>query len=126
MLRFIKHHTSDFKNIFTIKTLYATLISSQIENYTMICNLYYLNNYWIRLFKPTVGNKNPVTSDQNKKLYISALVNPRLNSLLKCCSQVPIQTLRNCKLFFVDFYKTRYGQNIGIIRMNWGRLILNF
>lgn len=146
MLGFVKRHTSDFNSISAVKTLYTSLVRSQLENCTMIWNPYYVTyvnqiEKIQRRFLRYIAFKKDLTIiglDYSKLeselkiqplqirrrnynvIFVHKLIHGSVDSidiLSRLNFNVPCRPIRNPRLFTINFHRTKYGQNDVITRM---------
>ena len=146
MLGFVKRNTRDFKNIFTIRVLYLTLVRPHLEGSTIIWSPYF--NIYIdklesvqRKFLRYIAFKGGIPSDLvdygalQRDLNIDSLNLRReradiimahkiLHGSVDCpyiLSQldlyVPPRPLRENITFYVQLHRTNYGQNVAVNRI---------
>lgn len=146
MLGFIKRYTSDFKNPYTVKYLYVTLVRPHLEYCTVVWSPYYnihINRiervqkkflrylafrmhfevvdhdytYLMRSFKISLLNSRRIVNDLK---FLFKL----LNSII-CCPEllsrvnthVPARTTRQIILFSIPQVRTNYGMNSPMVRI---------
>ena len=146
MLGFVKRNTSEFKDFLTLKSLYCSLVRSQLEYGSIIWNPSYqvhsdrierIQKSFTRLALVRYGfafNELPSYSIRCKLLGLETLSNRRqissiafihdiLSGKISCSDllgllnfNVPSRSLRFNPLLLVPFHSTNYGQNEPVTR----------